>query len=73
MGRWLSDVAQALALEQAGIPVSVPPGAAISVQDCEAAIDGLTAAQIADLPALGITAIEVSNLAGLTPLTIEAA
>jgi hypothetical protein len=71
-GSVVFDVGQALALEQAGITVSVPPGATVDVQDSEAALGGLTTAQIAGLAALGFAGIAVSSLAGLALLTIEA-
>lgn len=50
-------VAQALALEAAGLPVSAPSGAAVTLSDAATALQGLTAAQISGLAALGFTQI----------------
>jgi hypothetical protein len=64
------SVAQALALYDP-LPITVPAGDSVIVADTEAEIDSLTQAEISGLAALGVTEIEVSNLTGLAPLTIE--
>ncbi len=63
-------VAQALALLDP-IPLSVPAGQTISILDSETNIDGMTPAQIAALPSIGVTALDVSSLTGAAPVIID--
>jgi len=63
-------VTQALALESAGIAISVPAHDGVIIVDTEAAIDALTPMQIAGLNAAGITGIDVPSLTGADPVTI---
>jgi len=63
-------VAQALALIDP-VPITVPPGATVIVADTESAIDSLTPREVAALAAIGVQEIEVSNLSGAGPLTID--
>ncbi len=56
-------VAQASALESAGLAISVPSGDTVSIADIAAQIEKLTASQIATLPAAGVTAIAATDAA----------
>ena len=58
-------VAQALALEAAGITLTAPSGDSVALLDAAANIEALTATQIAALTSLHVSAISVAN-AGLT-------
>jgi T5SS/PEP-CTERM-associated repeat protein/autotransporter passenger strand-loop-strand repeat protein len=64
------SVAQALALYDP-VPISVLPGDTVIVADTEAKIDSLTPAEIEGLAAIGVREIDVSNLTGAGPLTID--
>jgi len=55
------SVAQAVALESAALTLSLPAGDYTVLSDTAAHIDGLTAAQIADLSALHVTKISASD------------
>ncbi len=63
-------VAQALALYDP-VPISVPPGDTVIVADTEAEIESLTPTEVAGLAAIGVKEIDVSNLTGAGPLTID--
>ena len=63
-------VAQALALYDP-VAITVPPGDSVIVTDTASAIDALTPSEISGLAALGVTQIQVSNLASGEPLTIN--
>ena len=63
-------VAQALALYDP-VPITVPPGSIVIVADTESEIDSLTPAEVAGLAAIGVQEIDVSNLSGAGPLTID--
>ena len=54
-------VAQAEALETAGIPVAAPTGRHVTVSDTAAHVQALTSAQITGLPAIGVTGLNSSN------------
>ena len=54
-------VAQAKALETAGIPVTAPTGSHVTVSDTAANLRALTTAQISGLPAIGATGLNSSN------------
>ena len=62
------DVEQALAFEEVSIPITAPPGDSVSVSDSEQQVDTLTPAEVAALPSIGISDIEVSSLTGLAPV-----
>ena len=55
------SVAQAIALETEGLKVSAPTGDFVTLSDTAANIATLTAAQIAGLEAIGVTAIVATN------------
>ena len=55
------SVAQAIALETEGLKVSAPTGDFVTLSDTAANIQGLTAAQIGGLKAIGVTAIAATN------------
>jgi hypothetical protein len=59
-------VAQALTYEQN--PSLIPPGAVFFISDTAANVEALTASQLANLPA---SRIDVSNLNGVGPLTLQ--
>ena len=63
-------VPQALALYDP-VPITVPPGDTVIVADTEAEIDSLTQTEIEGLAAIGVKEIDVSNLTGAGPLTID--
>jgi hypothetical protein len=54
-------VAQAKALETAGIPVAAPTGSHVAVSDTAADLQALTTAQISGLSAIGVTGLNSSN------------
>ncbi len=56
-------VAQAAALETAGMPLSAPAGLQVNISDTAAHIQALTVAQISALPAIGITGLASTNAA----------
>jgi hypothetical protein len=58
----LLTVAQAIALEGAGLTVSPPFGDAVTLSDTAAHIAALTAGQIVLLPTIGVTAIAATNV-----------
>ena len=61
---------QALALFDP-VPIYVPPGDTVIVAGTEFEIDSLTPTEISQLAAIGVTTVEVSNLTGAGPLTID--
>ena len=61
---------QALALFDP-VPIYVPPGDTVIVAGTKSEIDSLTPTEISQLPAIGVTTVEVSNLTGAGPLTID--
>ena len=65
------SVALVQALEGTPLVVTVPTHDSVTVLDTEANIDTLTPAQIAALPAIGASGIEVASLTGLGPITID--
>jgi autotransporter passenger strand-loop-strand repeat protein len=62
-------VAQALALLN-GVTVAAPAGQSVIIADSEAAIDGLTSSELERLVQLGVSQVQISNIAGAAPLTI---
>ena len=65
-------VAQAIGVETIGLKISAPTGDVVTLSDTAANIDGLTAAQIGGLKAIGVTAIVVNGSATLTSAQAEA-
>ena len=59
------DVEQALAFEEVFDPDHGATGDSVSVSDSEQQVNTLTPAEVAALPSIGISDIEVSSLTGL--------